>query len=719
MTSHPIQHIERNGPDRRMRTKTNTQLGRHAFRLPSRPFGVPTFDPGSGFPQYFVVDPADMPYSTDDADEPFTGAAFVCVLPGSGSTGLPLTTPLTFYPGCPYPKRTQAYWWALQGIPLGATGTISFSTLIGGALLAELVISGSDGPVQVKRIPSFAGFADPDDDVLEVIVEWTGGLPAEQWLVEDPIAFGMFLAVPATLPAGYTAHNGERNRQQSFGERDHFRGGRLRAADNYATPRNRGLIIEQPLHAWIDGTLYQSEWIPSAFDQVVDTLSQGFFPDIEIVLPFPPGGTIIVPVPAPTDVAITGVGWRASNLTIATTNGASTGGVSFHYTVTRSDTGATIYDATLTDAELAAGVDVDLGPIIAATNVPLTVTVHVDDPGDWFTPVSGDHIQLTLTLSPRCDIPLHHTTVGRNNLVVQGGYDATTLEAPTNDFPLVTLGAGVTSHTPAVAAQPIAYVIGSDGWYKVVRNGVDRSPVGENEFGLEEGDAGRTVDRGHAGRLFYMLAGDAVFAHVLTAYTPSFTAIASGGTTLTTNLGGVWAYGSISFPAAGTYDVAIVALDEAQVIRGLVFEWSASDSTCVDTDGKITWEPWFLAPQEFGGMLSAPPGSPTDDESYIVGEDATGDWEGHDGDIATYSETLSLWYFLPPELGAVVAGGIGSPTWMWYDGTAWREPSDAIIRKRFTVDGPTTLACTFSALSTENDPLTPPSPQISVAWAAV
>ena len=32
--------------------------------------------------------------------------------------------------------------------------------------------------------------------------------------------------------------------------------------------------------------------------------------------------------------------------------------------------------------------------------------------------------------------------------------------------------------------------------------------------------------------------------------------------------------------------------------------------------------------------LSAPPGSPSEGDRYIVGPSATGDWSGHDGEIA-------------------------------------------------------------------------------------
>lgn len=52
--------------------------------------------------------------------------------------------------------------------------------------------------------------------------------------------------------------------------------------------------------------------------------------------------------------------------------------------------------------------------------------------------------------------------------------------------------------------------------------------------------------------------------------------------------------------------------------------------------------------------LSEPPTLPEDGDSYIVGEDATGDWEGEEGSIATYDGTLSSWTFEDPEVHLTV-----------------------------------------------------------------
>lgn len=46
--------------------------------------------------------------------------------------------------------------------------------------------------------------------------------------------------------------------------------------------------------------------------------------------------------------------------------------------------------------------------------------------------------------------------------------------------------------------------------------------------------------------------------------------------------------------------------------------------------------------------LSAPPGSPAAGDVYIIATGATGDWAGHDGDIAYYDQ---LWRFISPQEG--------------------------------------------------------------------
>jgi hypothetical protein len=72
-------------------------------------------------------------------------------------------------------------------------------------------------------------------------------------------------------------------------------------------------------------------------------------------------------------------------------------------------------------------------------------------------------------------------------------------------------------------------------------------------------------------------------------------------------------------------------------------------------------------------ITNTPPGSPSDGDCYIVSATATGDWAGHEDDIAAYIGTG--WEFFTPEVGWIVsvqalatqyAYGFGSPL-------AWEE----------------------------------------------
>jgi hypothetical protein len=61
--------------------------------------------------------------------------------------------------------------------------------------------------------------------------------------------------------------------------------------------------------------------------------------------------------------------------------------------------------------------------------------------------------------------------------------------------------------------------------------------------------------------------------------------------------------------------------------------------------------------------LTAPPGGESNGDTYIVGSSATGDWTGHDGEIAAYSDTE--WHFRSPR-GGMVAFIIDEKEWFGY-----------------------------------------------------
>ncbi|HDT13374.1 MAG TPA: DUF2793 domain-containing protein, partial [Candidatus Aminicenantes bacterium] len=66
--------------------------------------------------------------------------------------------------------------------------------------------------------------------------------------------------------------------------------------------------------------------------------------------------------------------------------------------------------------------------------------------------------------------------------------------------------------------------------------------------------------------------------------------------------------------------------------------------------------------------LTSPPGSPTKGDRYIVGASATGDWAGHDNQIAYYSG--SAWVFLTLAEGQMCWVEDENKVYK-YDGSAW------------------------------------------------
>lgn len=89
--------------------------------------------------------------------------------------------------------------------------------------------------------------------------------------------------------------------------------------------------------------------------------------------------------------------------------------------------------------------------------------------------------------------------------------------------------------------------------------------------------------------------------------------------------------------------------------------------------------------------LTAPPGSPSDGDCYIVGGSATGDWDTHDDDIARYSSVETEWEFFTPNEGWVVYVQDENLRYL-YDGSSWSsiaEVSNAIkdVALPFIIDG--------------------------------
>jgi hypothetical protein len=73
--------------------------------------------------------------------------------------------------------------------------------------------------------------------------------------------------------------------------------------------------------------------------------------------------------------------------------------------------------------------------------------------------------------------------------------------------------------------------------------------------------------------------------------------------------------------------------------------------------------------------LTAPPGSPTNGDRYIVGASATGAWSTHDKSIAVWTtddpaSPSGVWQFYPPKAGWLVYN-VADTTFYSYSGSAW------------------------------------------------
>lgn len=79
--------------------------------------------------------------------------------------------------------------------------------------------------------------------------------------------------------------------------------------------------------------------------------------------------------------------------------------------------------------------------------------------------------------------------------------------------------------------------------------------------------------------------------------------------------------------------------------------------------------------------LTSPPMSPSDGDAYIVKATATGDWAGHEDEIAVYRSglpdddedtTAAAWEFYPPKEGMILWDANGSE-FVFHDGVSWDE----------------------------------------------
>lgn len=88
------------------------------------------------------------------------------------------------------------------------------------------------------------------------------------------------------------------------------------------------------------------------------------------------------------------------------------------------------------------------------------------------------------------------------------------------------------------------------------------------------------------------------------------------------------------------------------------------------------------------GPRSDPPGDPAPGQSWLVGDDASGDWAGMEGALASW--TAGGWRFVAPVPGMLV-WNIDPGYWIHWTGSAWNDgslPAAAFVINGQQVVGP-------------------------------
>jgi len=97
--------------------------------------------------------------------------------------------------------------------------------------------------------------------------------------------------------------------------------------------------------------------------------------------------------------------------------------------------------------------------------------------------------------------------------------------------------------------------------------------------------------------------------------------------------------------------------------------------------------------------LATPPGSAAEGDRYLVATSATGDWAGHDGELAFYQD--GVWRFAEARTGWRL-WSIDEEKFFAFDGTLWRDLQDleelALLGINTTADGVNKLAVRSNAI---------------------
>lgn len=100
--------------------------------------------------------------------------------------------------------------------------------------------------------------------------------------------------------------------------------------------------------------------------------------------------------------------------------------------------------------------------------------------------------------------------------------------------------------------------------------------------------------------------------------------------------------------------------------------------------------------------LTAPPGSPSDGDIYIVGASATGAWSGHDGKIAYCVD--GAWRFYAPFKG-LLAYVLNATDFLFYNGSSWVSFSSLMMLQNLAMLGVNTTADSTNKLAVKSSAL--------------
>jgi hypothetical protein len=617
-----------------------------------------------------------------------------------GDTTNPITVDYPIIPaGADQSKRESWPVYRATCVPAGAHATIEYYDTFGTPTATTTIIPSATFTRNITQYLEPQTIDYDNDPTPYMVITWTGGFPITETVGTSILNNAIYVPVPTSLDAAYTARSAhDVERGGIFDLRQQADRRRVRAHPSPWGPAiPSGLAAAQQSEFWLSGVLKSNAWVPAGLN--------GQVYDITASIPaWPPAIPFGYPGPDPATSSVTTVGARAVTLDITCSGG---GAESFLVKVKAN--GSYIHSASYSATST--------GISIAPPALPAHGSTHVYEL-EVHTPSALVHwtnsIQARLRVSPRLDIPYPFALVGRDpdgtRLAAPGGY----LPGQIADYvpagaAVARLAAGVTTATVLSSFKPAA-----DAWYQTKNGGVPVSG-GSDDFGASDT---KQIDRGRTNQPYYIGgAGD------LSVYTPSPHSIASGGTDLTPTIGNWWEWGTVAFGGAGNWLVSILCKNVAMLKRGMVVEWSATESTVIHPGGQVIVETLdegagltFVAGDiTWAGSTNTPPGSPVVNAAYVVTATATGAWTGHEGEWAVWDDYQSAWLFFTPDRYSYLVNALGTD-WTWFDGNAWKAKTDPILSIAVSTAGPTTWGLSLRQWSLERT--ITGSPTATVKWAA-